>query len=87
MSATRFRSFYENGELKTFEVKSDWPAYRKSWDAPFETPEQWVDLKLEMLMQDFCIMPTEKDIEYLRSLKTEADINIAVRGIIDRAWN
>ena len=53
----------------------------------FKTPSQYIKAKLKMLREEMYIEPTVDEIIRLNSLVTEEDINIAVRGIIDRHWN
>ena len=52
----------------------------------FETPEQFVAEKIEMLGKEFKIILTDDEIEHLSSLKTEIDINAAVRTILNNHW-
>lgn len=52
----------------------------------FDTPEEFVKAKIEMLEMDFCIELTEKEKAHLKSLKTENAINAAVRKIMDDHW-
>lgn len=57
-----------------------------SYVPQFTTPEEFVDMKIEMLRGEFCINITEEDIVYLRSFKTENEINAAVKGILNKYW-
>lgn len=52
----------------------------------FTTSEEFINTKIEMLQEDFCIHLTEKDIEYLQQFKTEYSINAAVKAIINKYW-
>lgn len=52
----------------------------------FTDAEKFVESKIDMLREDFAIQLTDEDIKYLRGFKTEAQINAAVRTIIDRHW-
>lgn len=52
----------------------------------FDTPEKFVDEKIEMLQGQCYIKLSEKDIAHLRTLKTEHAINAAVRSLINKYW-
>lgn len=52
----------------------------------FESPEQYVKSKIEMLEVDMCIKLADEEIAHLRELKTETAIDAAVRSIIARHW-
>jgi hypothetical protein len=52
----------------------------------FETPEQFIEEKLAMLGEDFKLTLTDEEINHLSSLKTEVDINAAVRTILNNHW-
>ena len=60
---------------------------KEKWLHEFENPKQYVSLKVDMLMKDMYIQPTEEEIKHLNSLKTQGDIDRAVKTIIDRAWS
>lgn len=78
---------------RTFAVESTsaTEAYTKSihesYETEFENPEQYIKAKLEMLMTDMWIEPTEEEIAHLNELKTRGDIDRAVHSIIDRHWD
>lgn len=57
------------------------------WFSNFETPQQYLKVKLEMLEYDMCIKPTIEELDHLRELKTRGDIDRAVHSIIDRHWD
>lgn len=57
-----------------------------SYVPQFNDPEDFVNTKIEMLQDDFCIKLTDEDIGYLRSFKTENEINAAVKGILNKYW-
>ena len=52
----------------------------------FTNPDKFVDAKIEMLRAVFCIELTVDDISYLRKFKTESEINMAVKKIINKYW-
>jgi FPC/CPF motif-containing protein YcgG len=83
----KYRSKREFGVEKTnvYQKESD-RQKNESFFATFVTPEQYIEAKLEMLRDDMHIEPTVKELEHLREMKTEINIDIAVRGIIDRHW-
>ena len=60
---------------------------KECWNPTFVNPKQYVKLKLDMLRNDMCIYPTNKEVAHLRSLKTQGDIDRAVHSIIDRHWD
>lgn len=53
----------------------------------FTTPKKYVDAKLKILRRDFCIEPTEEEIEHLNTLTTQIAIDNAILGIINRRWD
>ena len=48
----------------------------------FRTPEKYIEDKLKILKRDFLIRPTAKELEHVMSLKTEYEIDTAIRKII-----
>jgi hypothetical protein len=52
----------------------------------FKNAEQYIQAKLTMLTKDFCIEPTKTEIKHLHELKTEKEIDCAVRQIINNHW-
>lgn len=73
--------FEESRDRKEYEIDDD------RFFAKFESPEQYVKVKLRMLKDDMRIRPTEEELTHLGELKTEAAIDAAVRSIIDRHWS
>ena len=61
-------------------------AYKLNHAPAFKNPEQYIKAKLKMLVNDFCIYPTETEIAHLNELATESEINCAVRQIINDHW-
>ena len=59
---------------------------KEKWLVEFENPKQYVKAKLHMLKHEMFIQPTDEELDHLRSLKTQGDIDRAVKTIIDRAW-
>lgn len=60
--------------------------YKLNHAPKFKNAEQYIQAKLIMLVNDFCIYPTETEIKHLCSLATESEINRAVRQIINDHW-
>lgn len=52
----------------------------------FENPEQFIEAKLEMLRGHLKITPTIEEINHLYELKTEYEINAAVKTILNNHW-
>ena len=61
-------------------------AYKLNHAPAFKNAKQFIQAKLKMLMDDFCIYPTETEIKHLHELATESEINRAVRQIINDHW-
>ena len=61
--------------------------YINSHSPKFTTPEKYVKDKLKILSRDFCIRPTETDLEHLKTLKTQTSIDNAIKSIIDHSWD
>ena len=59
---------------------------RKNWYTEYESPDSYVDFKIDMLVNEMFIEPTEDEIDHLRSLTTETAINNAVQSIVARHW-
>ena len=68
------RSIHEDGDFTV------------SYIPQFTTAEEFVNSKIEMLRGPFCINLTQEDIDYLRSFKTENEINAAVKGLLNKYW-
>lgn len=68
-----------------FEADTD-QAYKLNHAPSFKNAEQYIKAKLKMLVNDFCIYPTETEIKHLYELETESKINCAVRQIINNHW-
>ena len=52
----------------------------------FENPYQFIEEKLRMLRHHFKIDPTNEEIDHLYELKTEYEINAAVKTILNNHW-
>lgn len=52
----------------------------------FTTAREFADKKIKMLKEQMCIHITKDEALHLRSLKTEGEINAAVRAIINKYW-
>lgn len=59
---------------------------REAWNHTFDNPEKYIKKKLKMLKRDMYIEPSWKEIEHLRTLKTQVAIDNAIRSIISRHW-
>lgn len=59
---------------------------RETWKGNFTTPEKYIARKLKMLRKDMYIEPTEEEIAHLKKMKTEGDIDRAVKTIIATHW-
>ena len=57
-----------------------------SYVPEFKTAMKFAEKKIEMLERDFKIQLTDKQKLHLKTLKTEREINSAVRQIINDAW-
>jgi hypothetical protein len=57
-----------------------------SWMPEFTTAKEFAEAKIKMLKEQFYIQLSTDDILHLRSLKTETEINAAVRAIINKYW-
>lgn len=81
------RHLNRDSEIKPLAIHADSDQVYKLSHAPqFKNAEQFIKAKLKMLMKDFCIYPTETEIEHLYELATENEINCAVRQIINNHW-
>lgn len=60
---------------------------KNAWDASdFVDAESYVERKIEMLQKEMYIMLTAGELAHLKSLKTQSEIDIAVRSILNRHW-
>ena len=57
-----------------------------SYIPKFENPNQFIEEKLVMLHDHLKITPTNEEINHLYELKTEYEINAAVKTIINNHW-
>lgn len=57
-----------------------------SYIPKFENPNQFIEAKIKMLRKEFRIKLTNDEINHLYELKTEVDINAAVKTIINNHW-
>lgn len=69
-----FRDVHEDGNFR--------PAYIPR----FTNVDDFVNAKVKMLREQFCINVTDADVEYLRGFNTENEINAAVKVIINKYW-
>ena len=49
--------------------------------------KKYLEGKLKILMGDFRITPTESEMAYLKTLKTQGAIDQAILGIINNRWD
>lgn len=63
----------------------DGSTYNPRWTGD---PKKYLEGKLKILMDSrgFCITPTEREMEHLRELKTQTEIDNAIISIINRHW-
>ena len=81
------RHLSRDSEIKPLAIHADSDQVYKLSHAPqFKNAKQYIQAKLKMLVNDFCIYPTETEIEHLYELATESEINCAVRQIINDHW-
>ena len=86
--------FNGSTQMKNFSKTNTEQTYKLSHAPQFKNADQFIKAKLRILENDFCIHPTETEIEHLNDIareseikgwddrKTEAAINCAVRQII-----
>lgn len=60
--------------------------FSPSYIPKFENPNQFIEEKIKMLRKEFRIRLTNEEINHLYELKTEVDINAAVKTIINNHW-
>ena len=76
-----------DSRIKPVVFETNWDqAYKLSHAPQFKNAGQYIKAKLRVLVNDFCIYPTKTEIEHLYELKTESEINRAVRQIINDHW-
>jgi hypothetical protein len=81
------RHWSRESTITPYVAKTDADEAYKLHHAPkFQNAEQYIKAKLKMLVNDFCIKPTETEIKHLYGLATENEINCAVRQIINNHW-
>lgn len=61
--------------------------YINSHSPIFKTPEQYIKAKLKIWERDFCIKPTETELEHINTLKTQIEIDNAFQSLITRRWD
>lgn len=64
----------------------DRSGFEPSYIPRFTTPEKYIDARVAILRDHLCIEVTDEDVAYLREFETEAQINAAVRTIINKHW-
>lgn len=67
-------------------INSPESEFSPSYIPKFENPNQFIEAKIKMLYKEFKIKPTAEEISHLYELKTEVDINAAVKTIINNHW-
>lgn len=60
----------------------DGSTYNPKWNG---NPKKYLDGKLRIL-NDFCITPTESEINHLKTLKTQSEIDNGILNIINNRW-
>lgn len=63
--------------------------YINSHSPIFKNPEQYIKARVKILSdrRSFGIIPTDEEMEHLRTLNTQVQIDNAIISIIDRRWN
>lgn len=56
-------------------------------DPRFKDKNEYVRKKITILMDQFLVKPTHKELDHLYSLDTESEIDKACIGIIKRYWD
>ena len=72
--------------MKTHDLNDPESKFQPAYIPKFENPEQFTDEKIDMLRKHFRIRLTNDEINHLYSLKTEYEINAAVRTILNNHW-
>ena len=57
--------------------------YNPKWKG---NPQKYLERKLKIL-KDFCITPTESEMEHLKTLKTQTEIDNGILNIMNNRWN
>ena len=65
---------------------SDDGGFQPSYIPRFTTPEKFIDDKILMLEEQFYITLSYEEKKHLRELKTEHEINAAIKEIINEHW-
>lgn len=65
---------------------SDDTGFEPSYIPKFINPDDFINKKIEILQEQFYINLTDEDIAFLRTFKTENEINAAVKGILNKYW-
>lgn len=60
--------------------------FQPTYIPKFENPNQFIEEKIKMLHRHFKIHPTDAEINHLYELKTEGDINAAIKTILNNHW-
>ena len=63
------------------------PIAAPTYNPTFRNTEQYLKQKLKILTEHFCIAPTRKQMEHLRTLKTQCAIDNAILSIMDAYYN
>ena len=61
------------------------PSFSPKWKG---NPKKYLEAKLRILTdhRGFCITPTESEMEHLKTLKTQVQIDNGILTIIERRW-
>ena len=60
--------------------------YITSHSPVFTTAPKYIEQKLRILKRDFCIKPTEAELEHINTLTTQTQIDNAILTIIAHHW-
>lgn len=82
------RVFATENVTKAKKIEEECPeSYEDCPEMVFINAKNYVDRKIRMLRQDMEIEPSGDEIKHLYSLKTRGDIDRAVAGLINKAWD
>lgn len=61
--------------------------YIASHSPKWTTPAKYIKAHVKILERDFCIHPTEEELEHLKTLKTQISIDNAIISIRNHHWD
>ena len=63
------------------------PEYVNSHAIVFRNPAQYLKARLKVLSRDSYITPTDEEMEHLRTLETQVQIDNAIITIMNNRWD